>query len=60
MNSRFLAGIALAVTLASPALAVEKAKNIIILIADGSGYNTLQATRLWTGAPLFTLSLIHI
>nr|WP_199556365.1 alkaline phosphatase [Sandaracinobacteroides hominis] len=54
MNSRFLAGIALAVTLASPALAVEKAKNIIILIADGSGYNTLQATRLWTGAPLFT------
>lgn len=40
----------------TPAAAAEvvKAKNIIILIADGSGYNTLEATRLWTGAPLYT------
>jgi len=27
-------------------------KNIILLVADGAGYNMLQATRLWTGEPL--------
>lgn len=27
-------------------------KNVIVMIADGSGYNMLQATRLWTGEPL--------
>jgi alkaline phosphatase len=26
-----------------------QAKNIILLIADGAGYNTLEATRMWTG-----------
>ena len=27
-------------------------KNVIVLIADGAGYNMLQAVRLWTGNPL--------
>ena len=27
-------------------------KNVIMMIADGSGYNMLQATRFWTGEPL--------
>src|SRR5688572_14786593 len=27
-------------------------KNIIVFIADGAGFNMLQATRLWTGEPL--------
>lgn len=39
----------------SPALAQEEAaepKNIIVMIADGAGYNMLAATRYWNGAPL--------
>src|SRR5687767_13145187 len=27
-------------------------RNVIVMIADGAGYNMLQATRLWTGEPL--------
>ncbi|WP_432797970.1 alkaline phosphatase [Poriferisphaera sp. WC338] len=27
-------------------------KNIIVMVADGSGYNTLEATRMYTGKPL--------
>ncbi|QDU32607.1 Alkaline phosphatase precursor [Poriferisphaera corsica] len=27
-------------------------KNVIVMIADGSGYSTLDATRYWTGEPL--------
>lgn len=27
-------------------------RNVIVMIADGSGYSMLQATRLWTGEPL--------
>ena len=30
----------------------EPAKNVIMMIADGAGYNTLEATRMFTGAPL--------
>lgn len=44
-----LAGLLLA---ALPALAQEKPKNIIVMIADGAGYNMLAATRLWRGGPL--------
>lgn len=35
-----------------PALAEERPKNIIVMIADGAGYNMLAATRLWRGGPL--------
>lgn len=38
-----------------PAVAQEEAaepKNIIVMIADGAGYNMLAAARYWTGAPL--------
>lgn len=37
---------------ALPAAAADKPKNIIVMIADGSGHNTLAATRFWEGAPL--------
>lgn len=37
---------------AIPAAAADKPKNIIVMIADGAGHNTLAATRFWTGAPL--------
>ena len=30
----------------------RRPKNVIVLIADGAGYNTLDATRFWTGRPL--------
>lgn len=35
-----------------PAAATEKPKNIIVMIADGAGYNTLAATRYWKAGPL--------
>lgn len=35
-----------------PAAAQDRPKNIIIMIADGAGYNMLAATRLWRGGPL--------
>lgn len=31
---------------------VPRVKNVIVMISDGAGYNTLEATRLWTGKPL--------
>ncbi len=37
---------------ASPAMSAGKPRNIIVMIADGAGYNTLVATRYWKGAPL--------
>ncbi len=39
----------------APAAGAEETprpKNLIVMLADGAGYNTLQATRLWTGVPL--------
>jgi alkaline phosphatase len=37
---------------ATPAIAADMPKNVIVMIADGSGHNTLAATRFWTGRPL--------
>ena len=51
--AKLLGGAALVLSAAATAPAQAAGiKNLIILVADGSGYNTLQATRLWTGAPL--------
>ncbi|MHB9879842.1 alkaline phosphatase [Pacificimonas sp. ICDLI1SI03] len=47
---RLLAALALCAT---PVAAQEKPKNVIVMIADGAGYNMLAATRMWTGAKLF-------
>lgn len=53
-----LATLALGLAPAAPAQGqtarVEESKphNIIVLIADGAGYNMLQAVRLWSGKPL--------
>ncbi|MEO0501656.1 MAG: alkaline phosphatase [Pseudomonadota bacterium] len=39
--------------LATPAMAEDaRPKNVILMIADGAGYNMLAATRYWTGARL--------
>lgn len=34
------------------AVAAPRVKHVIVMVADGAGYNTLAATRYWTGAPL--------
>ncbi|MGB7405771.1 MAG: alkaline phosphatase [Pacificimonas sp.] len=42
-----------AMLVATPAMADDhQPKNIIVMIADGAGYNMLGATRQWTGEPL--------
>ncbi|WP_448579432.1 alkaline phosphatase, partial [Thermaurantiacus sp.] len=51
MLTRLLCALVLMLGLA-PALAQERPKNIIVMIADGAGYNMLAATRLWRGGPL--------
>jgi len=45
-----LAGHPAADSAAQPA--APRVKNVIVMISDGAGYNTLEATRLWTGKPL--------
>lgn len=52
MQLRTVLALAAALLLASPAHA--QVKNIILMVADGAGYNTLAATRFWRGAPLPT------
>ena len=37
---------------AAAASGQERPRNVIVMIADGSGYDTLAATRYWTGEPL--------
>ena len=36
----------------TPASAAPRIRNVIVMIADGAGHNTLAATRYWKGAPL--------
>ena len=43
---------ALLLATATPAIAADMPKNVIVMIADGAGHNTLAATRFWTGRPL--------
>jgi alkaline phosphatase len=53
IRSILTAGLLASTFIAVPAIAEEqKVKNIIVMIADGAGFNTLDATRFWTGAPL--------
>lgn len=39
-------------TLVNPVRRATPPRNIIVMVADGAGSNTLEATRLFTGAPL--------
>ncbi len=41
-----------AALVAAPAAAQETPKNIIVMIADGAGYDMLGAARAWMGGPL--------
>lgn len=49
---RTLATAILLAAVCQPALAADMPKNVIVMIADGAGHNTLAATRFWKGAPL--------
>jgi alkaline phosphatase len=37
---------------AGPCAAAHAPKHIIVMVADGAGFNTLEAVRLWSGRPL--------
>ncbi|MDT7933641.1 MAG: alkaline phosphatase [Sphingomonadaceae bacterium] len=37
---------------AKAAPAAPRIRNVIVMISDGAGYNSIEATRLWTGKPL--------
>ncbi len=54
MRSFLLAGCAMAACIAggSAPAAADPIKNVIVMISDGAGYNTAQAVRYYTGAPL--------
>ncbi len=41
----------IALTSASAAFAAGNAKNVILMISDGQGFNTVNATKIYTGAP---------
>ncbi len=49
---RLFLGTIIGAGLISSTVIAGPVKNVIVLIADGAGYNTLQATRLWTGQAL--------
>src|SRR5688572_21499989 len=49
MRKTTLCGLLAALAGAAGAAHGQQAKNIILIIGDGAGYNTLEATRMWTG-----------
>jgi alkaline phosphatase len=49
MNARTLAAAAAAAAIVASSAAAAP-KNVILMVADGWGYNSIQAANFWTGA----------